>query len=234
ASALGEHRWWLEENDRGHHAVSETFVDTLSDLNDPRLEAMVAPAPVTGEITGAPNGTLTNDQRSVEFSDVKNPNNTLPPGPYVLEPTSPMPMMTYDELKFIQAEAYLRMGNTQEAQSAFQTGVRAAMLRQIEPDPSEEAINDYIASLPVGNLEVADIIMQKWIAFFYFQPFEAYNDWRRTGYPEFIEEHPISPPPVRFPYPQSEIDANDANVPDIGGIQIFTNPIWWMDGEEEV
>lgn len=234
ASAIGEHPWWQEANDRGHHAVSETFVDTLSDLNDPRLEAMVAPAPVTGEITGAPNGTLTNDQRSVEFSDVKNPNNTPPSGPFVLEPTSPMPMMTYDELKFIQAEAYLRMGNTQEAQSAFQMGVRAAMLRQIEPDPSEEAINNYIATLPVGNLTVADIIMQKWIAFFYFQPFEAYNDWRRTGYPEFIEEHPISPPPVRFPYPQSEIDANDANVPDIGGIQIFTNPIWWMDGEQEV
>ncbi|WP_181884986.1 SusD/RagB family nutrient-binding outer membrane lipoprotein [Pontibacter diazotrophicus] len=235
ASAIGEHPWWQEANDRSHHAVSESFVETLQTLNDPRLEAMVAIVPDSGRIVGAPSGTQTNDQANVSFSDVTNPNNTAT-GPYVLSPTSPMPMMTYDELQFIRAEAHLRLGNTAEAFEAYQEGIRAAMMRQI--NPSDEAIEDYLSNpaLPqtATALSLENIIRQKWIAFFYFQPFEAYNDWRRTGIPEFVDEHPISPPPVRFPYPQAEIDANEANVPDIRGIEIFTNPIWWMDGEEEV
>lgn len=227
ASAIGEHPWWQELNDRSHHAVSESFVETLQELNDPRLPLMVAPVPSTGVITGAPNGTLTNDQRNRSFSDVT----TL-----VLSPTSPMPLMTYDELKLIEAEAHFRMGNTAAAFDAYQEGVEAAMRRQVSA--TSDVINAYLsnAALPQSGSELTleNIIRQKWIAFFYFQPFEAYNDWRRTGFPEFIDEHPISPPPVRFPYPQSEIDANDANVPDIRGTVIFTNPIWWMDGEREV
>ncbi|WP_162053765.1 SusD/RagB family nutrient-binding outer membrane lipoprotein [Pontibacter pamirensis] len=229
ASAIGEHPWFQELNDRSHHAVSESFVETLLELNDPRLEAMVAIVPDSGRIIGAPNATQDNDQRSVLFSDVTT---------MVLNPTSPMPMMTYDELQFIMAEAYLRLGNTDEAYDAYQEGIRAAMLRQLDPNPSEEVISEYLSNpaLPqsAGALTLENIIRQKWIAFFYFQPFEAYNDWRRTGFPAFIDDHLISPPPVRFPYPQDEIDANEAQVPDIRGNQIFTNPIWWMDGEEEV
>ncbi|GAB3201913.1 hypothetical protein ABID22_001310 [Pontibacter aydingkolensis] len=227
ASAIGEHPWFQELNDRSHHAVSESFVETLQELSDPRLPLMVAPAPVPGAIKGAPNATLTNDQRNREFSDVT----TL-----VLNPTSPMPLMTYDELKLIEAEAHLKMGNTADAFTAYQTGIRAAMRRQV--NATDATIDAYLASLALPQsgsaLTLENIIRQKWIAFFYFQPFEAYNDWRRTGFPEFIDEHPISPPPVRFPYPQSEIDANDANVPNIRGNQIFTNPIWWVDGEREV
>lgn len=227
ASAIGEHPWFQEKNDRSHHAVSESFIQTLQSLNDPRLEAMVAPAPTPGAITGAPNGTLTNDQANKLFSDVT---------PAVLAPNSPMPMMTYDELKFIEAEAHLRLGDAGAAFTAYQEGIRAAMKRQI--NATDAAITAYLANaaLPqsAGALTLENIIRQKWIAYFYFQPFEAYNDWRRTGFPAFIDDHPISPPPLRFPYPQSELDANIENVPDIGGVQIFSNPIWWMDGVEEV
>lgn len=226
ATAIGEHPWWQERNDRGHHAVSTVFIETLQNLNDPRLQAMVAPAPTPGTITGAPNGTLTNDQASKLFSD---------PTLLVLSPNSPMPMMTFDELKFIEAEANLRLGNTAAAFTAYQAGIRAAMIRQI--NASDAAITAYLANaaLPqsAATLTRADIIRQKWIAFFLFQPFEAYNDWRRTNLPAFINDHPIAPPPVRFPYPQSEIDANNEKVPNIRGTQIFTNPIWWMDGIEE-
>ncbi|MDX5436181.1 MAG: SusD/RagB family nutrient-binding outer membrane lipoprotein, partial [Pontibacter sp.] len=201
ASAIGEHPWWQERNDRSHHAVSQSFVQTLQDLNDPRLQAMVGPARNTGTITGAPNATTTNDQANRAFSDVTE---------LVLSPTSPMPMMTYDELKFIEAEAHLKMNNPVLAYAAYQEVIRAAMRRQI--NASDAAIAAYLANpaLPqvAGSLTLQNIIRQKWIAFFYFQPFEAYNDWRRTKLPPFIDNHPISPPPVRFPYPQVELDTN--------------------------
>ncbi|MFD3000006.1 SusD/RagB family nutrient-binding outer membrane lipoprotein [Pontibacter toksunensis] len=231
-TAIGEHPWFQELNDRSHLAVSERFIETLDNLNDPRLDAMVAPVPKIGEIVGAPNATLTNDQANVAFSDVTSA---------VLNPTSPMPMMTYDELKFIEAEAYLRLGNMAEAFEAYQEGIRAAMTRQIGGSAFDDlgidltvAIDDYLdnPSLPQSpaTLDLDDIIRQKWIAYFYFQPFEAYNDWRRTGLPEFITEHSISAPPLRFPYSLSERDANAINVPDVN---IYTNGVWWDDGTED-
>ncbi|MDX5419118.1 MAG: SusD/RagB family nutrient-binding outer membrane lipoprotein [Hymenobacteraceae bacterium] len=230
AAAIGEHPWWQEANDRSHHAVSESFVQTLQSLNDPRLQAMVAPAPNTGAITGAPNATLTNDQANRSFSDVKNPNNTPSPGPWVLSATSTMPIMTYDELKFIEAEAHLRLGNTAEALLAFQAGIRAAMIRQINAPTA--AIDAYIAA-NASTVSLESIIRQKWIAFFYFQSIEAYNDWRRTGFPAFIAQHPISPPPLRFPYAQNELDTNESNVPDVRGSQIYSSGVWWDDGSED-
>ncbi|MBD1398454.1 SusD/RagB family nutrient-binding outer membrane lipoprotein [Pontibacter sp. JH31] len=235
AAATGQHPWWQEANDRSHHAVSASFVQTLQGLNDPRLAAMVAPAPdpstAAGNpvIVGAPNGTLINDQANRAFSDVKNPNNTSS-GPYVLESTSTLPLMTYDELKFIEAEAHLRLGNTAQALIAYQEGIRAAMVRQINAPPA--AIDAYIAA-NAATVSLESIIRQKWIAFFYFQSIEAYNDWRRTGFPAFISQHPISPPPLRFPYAQNELDTNESNVPDVRGSQIFSSGVWWDDGTED-
>ncbi|WP_242927707.1 SusD/RagB family nutrient-binding outer membrane lipoprotein [Pontibacter vulgaris] len=215
--SAGEHPWYQESNDRAHHAVSQTFVNTLDNLNDPRLAVMVAPAPETGEITGAPNGTQTNDQASQLFSD---------PTEAVLNATSPMPLMTYDELKFIEAEANLRLGNAAGAVTAFTEAVTAAMQRQA-PELSNAAITTYVASIASGGLNLESIIRQKWISFWLFQPIEAFNDYRRTGFPALT--HPIGPAPLRFPYPQSELDANAANVP---STQI-TNGVWWDDGTED-
>ncbi|MBF8961877.1 SusD/RagB family nutrient-binding outer membrane lipoprotein [Pontibacter sp. FD36] len=221
AAAIGEHPWFQESNDRSHHAVSQSFVATLQNLNDPRLEAMVAPARDPGVITGAPNGTQINDQANRAFSD---------PTAAVLNATAPMPMMTYDELLFIQAEAQLRLGNTGEALTAYQNGIRAAMQRQINAPAA--AIDAYIAA-NANTVSQEAIILQKWIAFWLFQPFEAYNDWRRTGIPGFVAQHQISPPPVRFPYAQNELDTNEANVPNIRGTQIFSDPVWWVDGQPD-
>jgi hypothetical protein len=218
AQATGEHPWYQESLDRAHHAASQAFVSTLQNLDDPRLEEMIAPAPEPGTITGAPNGTQTNDQASQLFSD---------PTEQVLNATSPMPLMTYDELKFIQAEANLRLGNAAEAYTNFTEAVTAAMQRQT-PGVSSMEITSYIASLPAsGALDLDAIITQKWIAFWLFQPFEAFNDYRRTDFPRLT--HPIGPAPARFPYPQDELDANAANVPNVQ----ISDPVWWDDGTED-
>ena len=217
ATSTGAHPWFQEAEDRAHLAVSQTFVSTLERLNDPRLQQMVAPAPETGTITGAPNGTQTNDQSSQLFSD---------PTEQVLNATSPMPLMTYDELKFIEAEANLRLGNAAAATAAFTEAVTAAMRRQT-PGLSEAQITAYVTSVVARGLSLENIITQKWISFWLFQPFEAYNDYRRTGIPNLT--HPIGPAPLRFPYPQSELDANAANVPNTQ----ITSGVWWDDGTED-
>ncbi|MDX5421404.1 MAG: SusD/RagB family nutrient-binding outer membrane lipoprotein [Hymenobacteraceae bacterium] len=220
SNATGEHPWFQESNDRSHHAVSQEFVQRLEGLDDPRLPLMVAPAPATGEITGAPNGTQINDQANRLFSD---------PTTLVLDATAPMPLMTYDELKFIEAEAHLRLGQQEEAYDAFRTAVAAAMRRQA--NVSEGAIEAYFAQADVpssgAELDLQDIIEQKWIAFWLFQPIEAFADYRRTDFPQL--DHQIGPAPRRFPYPLNELDANAANVPNVQ----ISNGVWWDDGTED-
>ncbi len=215
--ATGQNPWYQEAADRAHLAVSQQFVQTLQSLNDPRLPILVDVAPETGEITGAPNGTQTNDQSSEKFSD---------PTEFALNETSPVQLMTYDELKFIEAEANLRLGNAAAAATAFTEAVSAAVQRQT-PQVSGAQATAYAASVVAGGITLENIIRQKWISFWLFQPIEAFADYRRTDLPALT--HLVSRAPLRFPYPQSELDANSANVPNVQ----LTDGVWWDDGSED-
>jgi hypothetical protein len=76
--------------------------------------------------------------------------------------------------------------------------------------------------------KVRHIITQKWFSMCGTQGFEAWTEWRRTGYPTFL----INPRnsrigavqlPSRFVYPASEA-ATNANYP---GLQSLTTRVWW-------
>ncbi|MNN96821.1 Susd and RagB outer membrane lipoprotein [compost metagenome] len=61
-----------------------------------------------------------------------------------------------------------------------------------------------------------------------FQGFEAWTEWRRTGYPTFFTTSAASTlgegrMPLRMPYSNSEATTN-ANYP--GNVVIYT-PVWW-------
>jgi hypothetical protein len=85
---------------------------------------------------------------------------------------------------------------------------------------------DYLAKSTVAvgenNLTLENIIKQKYVSFWLFQPIEAYNDYRRTMIPEM--QNSVGPPPNRFPYPQDEVAANP-NVPE----RTIQNKVWWAE-----
>jgi hypothetical protein len=63
---------------------------------------------------------------------------------------------------------------------------------------------------------------------------EAYADYRRTGFPtsgvlgiSHAPTHVQSMIPVRLLYPQSELDNNAVNVPQLGPGAQFTAKIFW-------
>ncbi|MNY35512.1 Starch-binding associating with outer membrane [compost metagenome] len=81
---------------------------------------------------------------------------------------------------------------------------------------------------------------QKYIA--NFLQFEAYNDYRRTGYPalpvndEVYPGEPLDVPPfmdivpLRFPYPSSERSYNAGNIPadiPLNPTEAMAVPLWW-------
>ena len=72
------------------------------------------------------------------------------------------------------------------------------------------------------------IITQKYYAMNGFQGFEAWTEWRRTGYPNILVKSQASTLgtsdlPARLLYPDTEITRN-ANFP---GLKPITEKVWW-------
>ena len=189
---------------RGDIRMGATFVDILVADSDPRTEFYVA-EDANGEYVGSVPGSQ-NESASA-------------PGPYVADPTSSVYLMTYSELKFIEAEANFRLGNTALAQTAYEKAVAASVLR-VTGDANTEWLEDNIIGIPVS---LESILMQKYIDGFGTN--QPYADFRRTGLPalELAQGAVLNQIPTRFPYAQSEKDYNAANVPNAQ----LTDKLWW-------
>ncbi|MDZ7604535.1 MAG: SusD/RagB family nutrient-binding outer membrane lipoprotein [Cyclobacteriaceae bacterium] len=210
--ATGQHPWFQESNDRSHHAVSQTIYDITNDLGDPRADIWFGT--IEGVVAPAPNGTATTDQSGTIYSRASQSYITA---------TAPLPIITYDELKFLEAEANLRLNKKPEAYAAYLEGVESALERaNVESDDITAYLAKSTVDVGENSLTLENIITQKYVSFWLFQPIEAYNDYRRTMIPEM--HNTVGPPPNRFPYPQDEVAANP-NVPE----RTIQNKVWWAE-----
>ncbi len=202
--------------------VSDYFITKLQGLNDPRLSIMADTAN-TGDYIGHPNGSL-NTSALAAISSV---------GSHFLATDADVPLITFAEVKFIEAEAAFRSGDVPRAEAAYEAGIKANMsllsgngqLNTVIDDAAQDA---YIAANPLVGLE--DIMTQKYIAGFVVASSEAYNDYRRTGFPNDIvaaQNADFPQIPTRVPYTDTEINNNAENVP--AGITP-TSKVWW-DGD---
>ncbi|MBN1132755.1 MAG: SusD/RagB family nutrient-binding outer membrane lipoprotein [Bacteroidales bacterium] len=214
-----ENTWYQEENERKHHAISATFYDILESMNDPRIPLFCTM--INDQYVPAPNGTALQDQAGQVYSRISN---------QVIYATAPLPIMTYAELKFIEAECHLRKASPDPdaALAAYEDGLNAALE---QAGVSQGDINTFKNQEQVLPPDAADLTLemiyaQKYIALWPYGSVEAYAEWRRTGYPEM--NNPFETP-RRFPYPQNEISGNGENVPDVTPY----NGVWWDDGTED-
>lgn len=140
---------------------------------------------------------------------------------------------TAAESYFLQSEAVLRGLYSGNAQSLFESGIRASFNLLGIPDEADA----YISSSANTNLigwngttdKVEAIMTQKWIALCGINAIESLIDYNRTGYPDvplsLIAEKPTLP--VRLLYPASEYSTNSANVPTQQNTAAFTDKIFW-------
>ena len=200
----------------GIYNAMASFGNSQKADDDPR--AAIWFTKVKGQIVSAPNGTARADFGEPRLD-----------GAYYSKPelmkyfNSPMPLLTFVELKFIEAEAQLRLGDKTKANAAYEIAVDLALRHAGDFRPavklSDEKINAY-KSLPKvlpgsAALTLSDIIKQKYIYFYQFQPIEAYNDVRRTAI------IPLTDPTgraSRLPYPVTEITRNTKTPTDIDNI----------------
>jgi|KBSSwiS6_1023812.scaffolds.fasta_scaffold02093_4 hypothetical protein len=129
---------------------------------------------------------------------------------------APIRILTNFQVQFILAEAALILGTPGNANTYYQAGITASMQKV---GMSAAEIADYFATNPTvvtlsGTTEEQrkQIITQKYIAWIG-NGIEAYNDFRRTGYPvlALVNNAAGDNPnviPTRLPYTPAELAAN--------------------------
>lgn len=202
--------WYLFDNDRPNTlGISEVLYNEMTDNNDPRLPYYTT------------NG--------VNFAGVD--------GLFWGQADSPTPLISYWEVKFIEAEAIVRTsGSDADALDALKEAVSSNML-YIGVEQGE--VDDYVDGLSLSGSEdakIKTIINEKWVALYGNAPIESWVDYRRTGYPELTPNpnavpsfNPSGVIPRRFLYPLSERQANlenyEAAIQSQGG-HLLDDDIW--------
>lgn len=162
--------------------LSSQFVDQLNGetfgVMDPRISYITEPValathPLFGQYLGTPNGAGRGADPELGVRAV------LAVGSwYANEPTDPLQMATYAEMKFIEAEAALRANQNARAFTAYEEGIRAHMTKLGVP---ADSIDAYWAEPEVSqNFGLDKIMKEKYVAMFLMP--EAWNDARRHNY----------------------------------------------------
>ncbi|QJW91270.1 SusD/RagB family nutrient-binding outer membrane lipoprotein [Spirosoma taeanense] len=206
----GSFNQWYDflSNRAGYIKMGKFFVDYLKSTNDPRLPFFVAK-----DDNGGYSGLAPEESDNTAASD---------PGPGVASADSPTPIATYDEARFIEAEAQLRLGKAAEAAAAYNAAVAAAIKRTTGA-AIPAAFKQSTASETAATISLEKIINQKYVALFT-SP-EAYNDWRRTSFPRLKanQESQQKAIPLRLPTSQDERNYNlNATV-----VSDIYQAVWW-------
>jgi len=191
-----------EQERTGYYSASSTLMGMLSATNDPRRGKYF-------------NGTV--------GSDPGEPNaNAATIGVNYASADSPVYLISYAEIKFIEAEARYRLNPADPlAVNACNEGLKASLQR-------EGVFGDgtWFNANRVTNTTISleTIIKNKYLSSFL--QVETWSDWRRTGFPvlERATGAVTAEIPRRLPYPDEERLYNGENMP--SGITITTR-LWW-------
>lgn len=204
--------------------ASSTAVDQMNALNDPRVFTFYRTSPDTFGIAGIPQGSY-RIQWQYKFST---PNTAV--GAYGQSDSSalaPVKFISAAESYFLQAEAAAHGWLPGDAKALYEQGIAASFTAyNVAPG---NYIDNQVAAFPATlEAQVQAIITQKYFAMCGNQNFEAWTEWRRTGYPSFLVRSlasvlPAGQMPQRFLYPNIEITRN----PNFPGAKLPYDKVWW-------
>lgn len=138
------------------------------------------------------------------------------------------PFMLSSFVKFLQAESALTLGTTGDPRALLEQGIRESMDKVINffpglVDPAFAAssadVDNYVAFV-LAQYDAAsdddarlDIVIKEYYIALWGNGIEAYNNYRRTGFPSDISSHVATPGPFprTFLYPATVVNTN-ANI----------------------
>ncbi len=206
-------------------AVASTIVNAMKQLSDPRVPAYFFPVAndgdgKQGEYFGNDPGNDTDDAGENLYSRI---------GPLFASVNSPVMIISYAEVQFLISEIRLRENKAAESATAYTNAVTADF-----DFAGVDGAGTYLQNPAViydNTLE--RIISQKWITLFQ-APYEAWTDWRRTGFPALVPaavSRTNGIIPRKLPYPQAEVNLNRVSLEQGPGIpvpvQSLLDKVWW-------
>lgn len=213
---------------RGEFKIAKTLMDQLVNTSDPRLPVYAQKAVASNSYVGKPSGHEESPLPGFGYDEVSSI------GTKYLEATAPGYFMSYTELLFLLAEAaqkgYITGGND-AAKSFYEAGIRNSLTENGVADGYAQ----YVASSGIvfnATDALKQIGTQKWLGLFC-QGFEAWTEWRRTGWPALAAaaDGYIDQIPSRLKYESNEVSVNGINYQAAvaqQGVDDLTTKIWWM------
>jgi hypothetical protein len=256
ADAVNQNYWYYvaDVQNRQWYWISKTLTDYMKPLQDPRLPIFADPAPATGDYAGVPYGLDGDSVAKITTAKVSFM------GKHVRAQNAPCFIITYAELLLAQAEAdklgWLSGGDADAAQkykAAIQASVRQWVrnsfkggveddVEKTSYDPADEGDTTGLAvylARPEISYDPANalkqIAWQRWVHL-YMNGYEAWAEWRRTGYPVLTPapNNNNTPIPRRQGYPSSEPNINTNNYKaavqaqtGLGGKDDLNGRVWW-------
>ena len=214
-------------SNRNDYAISTTLTDYMAPKNDPRL-SVYAETLGGNAIKGLPYGRNTAVNIPAAYSRIGNAFRSQ---------GSKLPIFNFAQVSFCLAEAakigYISGGDA-EAEKYYYQGIKASWEQNGVFDQTQ--FDAYIADADVkfsASDAVKQIITEKWVHA-YLNSWEAWNDYRRTGFPaltpaqDAVDSRGI---PMRLGYPANESALNGENynaaVTALGGKDDNYAKMWW-------
>ena len=208
-SSSSPNQWGAFENERnGYLVANKTFVDFLSNRNDPRLAYYFSEVSGGGyegadiqAATVSTSASSANIETSGFFSVLRN-----------------FPLVTDYELYFLLAEAQSRLG--ENASASLNSAIKSSVSYVTGGE------NDGTTLATYTNPTITDIMTEKWAAFC--GQMESYNDYRRTNIPVLTSRAQSlgavrGYTPARMTTPQNERVGNPENAK----VYELNVPVWW-------
>lgn len=259
ANQANQSYWYYVFNVQGRqwYWASETIVNYMKGLNDPRLPIFADPAPNGTGYFGVPYGLDGNAVGQIPSAKVSLT------GVHIRTQNSPCYILTNAQVKFALAEAAKIgwiPGGDAVAETNYNSAIEASVRqwnrltfkqydpskdKQVEKLPYNPDDAGDVTGLPayMANAAVAytpadalkKIGYQRWLHL-YSNGYEAWAEWRRTGYPELTPapNNNNTPIPRRQAYPVKEQNINGTNYtnavkaqPGLNGVDDLKGRMWW-------
>ena len=226
----------------GHgFSYSDEFVTRLQDQNDPRIPILMANYDNAGEeVATVPSAFIGRENGSV--SVLISLTHAQPHRTNMVDYQAPRLLFTFAETEFLKAEARLRGWASGSAAEAYNSGITAACKQLDLFVGSGNGVSDVEITALLAEPSVVynaatgleQIITQKWIALI-FNGYEAYAEYRRTGFPiltpGITQGTSDGTIPDRMRYPLLELTVNGTNYQDAlsryGGTDNINAKVWW-------
>lgn len=221
---------YVRDFDFKYKSVSAFIVDSLKKFSDSRLFQYARPTNASAttnnpQYVGLPNSLPVTE--SANYNGGFNFQSYL--GTRFQSNTEPAIWLTWSEVLFLKAEAAQRGFFTGNAETLYNDAIKASFGYW-----GAEFNNSYLDQAGVKyDGQLSKIYLQKFFAL-YFTGMEAWNEYRRTGYPLLVPGPTNANDgkvPSRIPYPLSEQSLNRVNYEDAAkrmGGDNMNHKLWWQ------